>query len=92
MLYAARKRQSDPKIALPALPDSFLGWIPALYRITEEQVLASAGLDAFVVRSIAREKSYNFAYISTVPVVLQDVAPPVCGYVVLRRRCPFAYS
>ncbi len=49
-LYAARKRHSNPQIALPVLPDSFLGWIPALYRVTEEQVLASAGLDAFVVR------------------------------------------
>lgn len=39
----------DPTIALPALPDTFFGWIPALYRVTEEQVLASAGLDAFVV-------------------------------------------
>lgn len=46
-LYAARKRSNDPKIALPHLPDSFLGWIPALYKVTEEQVLASAGLDAF---------------------------------------------
>ena len=25
------------------------GWIPALWKITEQQVLASAGLDAFVV-------------------------------------------
>lgn len=48
-LYAARKRYSDPPIAAPFLPDSFLGWIPALYKITEEDVLASAGLDAFVV-------------------------------------------
>ncbi|KAI1639507.1 hypothetical protein F4809DRAFT_118466 [Biscogniauxia mediterranea] len=50
-LYAARKRHNDPKIALPVLPDSFLGWIPALYKVTEEQVLASAGLDAFVFLS-----------------------------------------
>ncbi|KAF3060905.1 Calcium permeable stress-gated cation channel 1 [Daldinia childiae] len=50
-LYAARRRHYDPQIALPALPDSFFGWIPALYRITEEQVLASAGLDAFVFLS-----------------------------------------
>jgi len=48
-LYAARKRHSDPRIAAPQLPDSFLGWIPALYKVTEEQVLASSGLDAFVV-------------------------------------------
>ncbi|KAJ0312460.1 hypothetical protein COL516b_001542 [Colletotrichum fioriniae] len=47
-LYAARKRRLDPKIGLPPLPDTFLGWIPGLYRVTEEQVLASAGLDAFV--------------------------------------------
>ncbi|PSR80215.1 hypothetical protein BD289DRAFT_71510 [Coniella lustricola] len=48
-LYAARKRQLTlSSIQLPALPDSFFGWMPALYRITEEQVLASAGLDAFV--------------------------------------------
>lgn len=46
-LYSARKRHSDPNI-IPALPDSFLGWIPALYRVTEAQVLASAGLDAYV--------------------------------------------
>ncbi|KAJ8128981.1 hypothetical protein O1611_g4649 [Lasiodiplodia mahajangana] len=50
-LYAARKRHTNPEIALPVLPDSFLGWIPALYRVTEKQVLASAGLDAFVFLS-----------------------------------------
>ncbi|KKY39007.1 hypothetical protein UCDDA912_g00914 [Diaporthe ampelina] len=48
-LYAARRRQFGPQIGLPALPDSFFGWMPALYKITEEQVLASAGLDAFVL-------------------------------------------
>ncbi|KAK0671053.1 hypothetical protein QBC41DRAFT_220386 [Cercophora samala] len=45
-LYAARKRHTD--IDLPHLPDTFFGWMPALYRITEQQVLASAGLDAYV--------------------------------------------
>ncbi|KAK3355496.1 hypothetical protein B0H65DRAFT_49641 [Neurospora tetraspora] len=49
-LYASRKRASmaDPSIALPQLPDTFFGWMPALYRVTEQQVLASAGLDAYV--------------------------------------------
>ena len=47
-LYAARKRHLDPSIGLPSLPDNFFGWMPALYRITDQQVLASAGLDAFV--------------------------------------------
>ncbi|KAM9881527.1 hypothetical protein VD0002_g6456 [Verticillium dahliae] len=50
-LYAARKRRLDPTIGLPALPDTFFGWIPGLFRVTEEQVLASAGLDAFVFLS-----------------------------------------
>ena len=48
-LYSARKQQKDIASQLPDLPDTFFGWIPALYRITEQQVLASAGLDAFVV-------------------------------------------
>ncbi|KAF2405310.1 DUF221-domain-containing protein [Trichodelitschia bisporula] len=47
-LYAARKRQNSGAANLPDLPNSLLGWIPALWHITEEQVLASAGLDAFV--------------------------------------------
>ncbi|KAI9684151.1 MAG: hypothetical protein M1829_003421 [Trizodia sp. TS-e1964] len=47
-LYAARKRQKDAASSLPELPDTFLGWIPVLYRISEEEVLESAGLDAFV--------------------------------------------
>ncbi|TGJ85865.1 hypothetical protein E0Z10_g2877 [Xylaria hypoxylon] len=60
-LYAARKRHSDPQIALPVLPDSFLGWIPALYRVTEEQILASAGLDAFVFLSFFKMSLRLFA-------------------------------
>lgn len=53
-LYAARKRQKNAASSLPELPDTFFGWIPALYRITEDQVLASAGLDAFVVSILER--------------------------------------
>jgi hypothetical protein len=49
-LYAARKRRLDPNIGLPPLTDSFFGWIPRLYKVSEQQILASAGLDAFVVR------------------------------------------
>ncbi|KAF1942686.1 DUF221-domain-containing protein [Clathrospora elynae] len=47
-LYAARKKQNDLATALPDLPDSFFGWIIPLWRITDEEVLASAGLDAYV--------------------------------------------
>ncbi|KAL8886983.1 MAG: hypothetical protein Q9215_005376 [Flavoplaca cf. flavocitrina] len=50
-LYAARKRQKNAASKLPQLPDTFLGWIPVLYSISEEQVLASAGLDAYVFLS-----------------------------------------
>jgi len=47
-LYAARKNQRDKSAALPELPPTFLGWILPLWRITDQQVLASAGLDAYV--------------------------------------------
>ncbi|KAH6995719.1 hypothetical protein BKA56DRAFT_569899 [Ilyonectria sp. MPI-CAGE-AT-0026] len=47
-LYAARKRRLDPSINLPTLSNSAFGWMPQLYRISEEQVLSTAGLDAFV--------------------------------------------
>lgn len=48
-LYAARRKQRNAASQLPELPDSFFGWIPVLYRITEDEVLYSAGLDAYVV-------------------------------------------
>ncbi|KAK9456303.1 hypothetical protein V1511DRAFT_487204 [Dipodascopsis uninucleata] len=44
-LYAARTVHHKD---LPPLPKSFFGWIPALYKIKEEQILEHAGLDAFV--------------------------------------------
>lgn len=48
-LYQARKRLKDAAQDLPELPDGFLDWVPVLYRVTEQQVLSSAGLDAYVV-------------------------------------------
>ncbi|OQE28342.1 hypothetical protein PENSTE_c003G00025 [Penicillium steckii] len=50
-LYAARRRQRGAASHLPELPDSFFGWIPVLYRITDEEVLYSAGMDAYVFLS-----------------------------------------
>ncbi|GAB7366864.1 hypothetical protein MBLNU230_g1033t1 [Neophaeotheca triangularis] len=47
-LYSARKQHKDESDALPDLPDTFFGWIMPLWRITDQQVLASAGLDAYV--------------------------------------------
>ncbi|KAK1595530.1 uncharacterized protein LY79DRAFT_510877 [Colletotrichum navitas] len=76
-LYAARKRRIDPSIGLPALPNTFFGWIPALYRVTEEQVLASAGLDAFVFLSFFKMAIRTlailafFAYVVLLPVNLK---------------------
>ncbi|KAH7198223.1 uncharacterized protein B0J16DRAFT_352885 [Fusarium flagelliforme] len=60
-LYAARKRRLDHQIGLPTLSNSAFGWIPTLYRITEEQVLASAGLDAFVFLSFFKMAIRLFA-------------------------------
>lgn len=57
-LYAARKTRlgdqdgaelDNERARLPDLPNTFFGWVPVLYHVTEEQVLASAGLDAHVV-------------------------------------------
>jgi hypothetical protein len=47
-LYAARKRQKYEANALPELPNSMFGWILPLWRITDQQLLASAGLDAYI--------------------------------------------
>lgn len=37
------------------------GWIPALWRITDQQVLASAGLDAYVVCFVLRWRAFSSA-------------------------------
>lgn len=47
-LYAARKKHNSSAKTLPELPDTFFGWMPVLYKVTEQQVLAAAGLDAYV--------------------------------------------
>jgi hypothetical protein len=46
-LYAARKKTKNEAVVLPELPDSLFGWIIPLWRVTDQQVLASAGLDAY---------------------------------------------
>jgi hypothetical protein len=48
-MYAARKKAHTAADSLPELPNSLFGWIPTLWRITDAQVLHSAGLDAYVV-------------------------------------------
>ncbi|KAL1843869.1 hypothetical protein VTJ49DRAFT_7220 [Mycothermus thermophilus] len=60
-LYAARRRHSDPFVGLPSLPDSFFGWMPVLYRITEQQVLSSAGLDGYVFLAFFKMSMRLFA-------------------------------
>ncbi|KAL4916086.1 hypothetical protein BDW62DRAFT_187170 [Aspergillus aurantiobrunneus] len=73
-LYAARRRQRHAAFHLPELPDSFFGWIPVLYRITEEQVLQSAGLDAFVFLSYFR---FAIRFLSTVFVLAAVILLPI---------------
>ncbi|UKZ79843.1 hypothetical protein TrVFT333_007606 [Trichoderma virens FT-333] len=69
-LYAARKRRLDPNIGLPALTDSFFGWIPTLYKVSEQQVLASAGLDAFVFLTFFKMATRIFAIMTFFAVVV----------------------
>lgn len=47
-LYNARKKTKDEATVLPDLPNTFFGWIWPLWKITDQQVLASGGLDAYV--------------------------------------------
>lgn len=47
-LYAARKKRADGTAAPPELPNTLFGWIVPLWKVTDQQVLASAGLDAYV--------------------------------------------
>ncbi|KAL7942544.1 hypothetical protein V8C42DRAFT_331318 [Trichoderma barbatum] len=69
-LYAARKRRLDPTIGLPALTDSFFGWIPKLYNVSEQQILASAGLDAFVFLTFFKMSTRIFAIMAFFAVVV----------------------
>uniref|UniRef100_A0A093VGK9 Putative membrane protein n=1 Tax=Talaromyces marneffei PM1 TaxID=1077442 RepID=A0A093VGK9_TALMA len=65
-LYAARRKRRNAASFLPELPDSLFGWIPVVYRITDEEVLESAGLDAYVLLSFfkfaVRFLSVTFAF------------------------------
>ncbi|CAK7267956.1 hypothetical protein SEPCBS57363_002857 [Sporothrix epigloea] len=61
-LYSARRHRHPSLVAgLPELPDSFFGWLPALLRISEDQVLSSAGLDAFVFLAFFKMSAKLFA-------------------------------
>jgi calcium permeable stress-gated cation channel len=52
------------------LPPTFFGWIPVLWKITEDEVLASAGLDAFVFlrffKMAVKYLSFVFFFVLTV--------------------------
>ena len=73
-MYNARKKQSQSAARLPDLPKSFLGWIPVLYRITNEEVLAAAGLDAFAFLAFFR---YAIKYLSVTLFFALTVILPV---------------
>lgn len=60
-LYHARKKQSGAASRLPELPKTMFGWIPVIYKISREEVLASAGLDAFAFLTFFR---YAIKYLS----------------------------
>ncbi|QSS59690.1 DUF221 domain-containing protein [Histoplasma capsulatum] len=56
-LYAARRRLRTAASRLPELPDTLFGWIPIVHKISDDEVLASAGLDAFVDHKDDPQKS-----------------------------------
>ncbi|PFH63423.1 hypothetical protein XA68_10013 [Ophiocordyceps unilateralis] len=69
-LYSARKRRLDADMAPPALSNSCFGWVPHLLRVTDEQVLASAGLDAFVFLAFFKMATRLFMTMSFFAVVV----------------------
>ena len=84
---------------MPELPDSFFGWIPVLYKVTEEEVLASAGLDAYVVSNVLHHYlpfdgectgrptvPIVYANLTLVSIFLQDGHEALCSYVPHRNR------
>lgn len=73
-MYAARRRQRNSASELPELPDSLFGWMPVLYRITDEQVLVSAGMDAYVFLSFFR---FAIRFLSAVFVFAVVVILPI---------------
>ncbi|PGH10623.1 hypothetical protein AJ79_05337 [Helicocarpus griseus UAMH5409] len=81
-LYAARRRLRSAASRLPELPDSFFGWIPVVARISEEEVLASAGLDAFVFLSFYK---YAIRFLSVVFFFTLAVILPI-HYIYERKR------
>lgn len=88
-LYNARKKQSKSAARLPDLPKSFVGWIPVLYNISRDEVLASAGLDAFAFLSFFR---YAIRYLSITLFFALTVILPVnyqyTGECILPGWCP----
>ncbi|OAT07343.1 DUF221 domain-containing protein [Blastomyces gilchristii SLH14081] len=62
-LYAARRRLRTAASRLPELPDTLFGWIPIVHKISDDEVLASAGLDAFVFLSFY---SYALKFLTVV--------------------------
>jgi calcium permeable stress-gated cation channel len=73
-LYHARKEQSDAARRLPELPNTFFGWIPVVAGISQEEVLASAGLDAFAFLSFFR---YAIKYLAIIWFFSVSVILPV---------------
>ncbi|KAF2166585.1 hypothetical protein M409DRAFT_23219 [Zasmidium cellare ATCC 36951] len=62
-LYAARKKQKDEATALPELPNTLFGWIVPLWKITDQQLLASAGLDAYAFLAFFK-LAMNFLFLT----------------------------
>ncbi|KAH3686702.1 hypothetical protein WICPIJ_002346 [Wickerhamomyces pijperi] len=64
-IYAVRTlRKKD----LKSLPNSYFGWLAALYRVTDEQILEHSGLDAYVFLGFFRMAIKLFALFSAISI------------------------
>lgn len=90
-LYAARKQQNKEAAHLPELPNTMFGWLPVLWKINDQQILASAGLDAYVVCT-NHSSRLTMLIISIVPRLLSHGNQVSGCHVLLRPRraeaCP----
>ncbi|TGZ85553.1 DUF221-domain-containing protein [Ascodesmis nigricans] len=63
--YGRKLRDKNAGSTLPELPPGLLSWIPKLWRISDKEVLAAAGLDAYVFLSFFKMAA-KFLLISTI--------------------------
>ncbi|KAF8252786.1 DUF221-domain-containing protein [Wilcoxina mikolae CBS 423.85] len=75
--YYARKIRIRNASSLPDLPPSLFGWMPALWRVTDAEILATAGLDAYVFLAFFK-MAIKFLFVASI--LAGAVLAPVHSY------------